>query len=183
MDSILKEKLIRIRIGIKTLNIIHKVGEIITDADRLLKLHEYDIYNNESINPDNLCQLAECFSKEDIDTLEYFSYNKFSTKFCWLNAILIINVMEYPQKLKCLPWLFELLKDVNWPVYQNVIHALMSFDKRDVVSVMEKCLQEAKSHEDGMWISGMYLAAQELIIGSCDFQNKEIYQIFHTRDL
>lgn len=156
---------------------------MLKDADKLLKLHEYDIYNNESINPEKLRQLAECFSSGNIDILEYFSYNKFSTKFCWLNAILIINVMKYPQKLKCLPWLFELLKDVNWPVYQNVIHALMSFDKRDVVSVMEKCLQEAKSHEDEMWISGMYLAAQELIIGSWDFQNKDIYQIFYTMDL
>lgn len=153
------------------------------DVDKLLKLYEYDIYNNESINPDKLRQLAECFSKENIDILEYFSYNKFSTKFCWLNAILIINKMEYPQKLKCLPWLFGLLQDVNWPVYQDVIHALMSFDKRDVVSVMENCLQEAKSDGDEMWISGMYLAAQDLIIGSCDFQNKEIYQIFYTRDL
>ncbi|NNJ28507.1 hypothetical protein [Lacrimispora defluvii] len=154
-----------------------------TEVDKLLKLHEYDIYNNESINPDKLCQLGKCFSKENIDILKYFSYNKFSTKFCWLNPILIIYEMRYPQKLKCLSWLFGLLQDVNWPVYQEVIHALMSFDKRDVVSVMEKCLQEAKSHGDVMWISGMYMAAQELIIGSCDFQNKEIYQIFYTRDL
>lgn len=156
---------------------------MLKDADKLLKLHEYDIYNNESINPVKLRQFAECFSSGNIDILDYFSYNKVSTKFCWLNAILIINVMKYPQKLKCLPWLFELLKDVNWPVYQDVIHALMSFDKRDVISVMEKCLQEARSNKDEMWISGMYLAAQELIIGSWDFQNKDIYQIFYIRDI
>ena len=156
---------------------------MISEVDKLLKLHEYDIYNNESIKPDRLHQLAECFSEKNIDILEYFSYNKFFTKFCWLNAILIINKMEYPQKLKCLPWLFGLLQDVNWPINQDVIQALMFFDKREVVYVMEKCLQEAKSHGDVMWISGMYLAAQELIIGSWDFQNKDIYQIFHTRDL
>ncbi len=160
-----------------------RVGDMFKDADKLLKLYEYDIYNNESINPDKLRQLADCFSKANIDILEYLSYNKFSTKFCWLNAILIINKIEYSQKLKCLPWLFGLLKDVNWPINQDVIHALMSFNKRDVVSVMEKCLQEAKSHGDVMWISGMYLAAQELIIESWDFQNKDIYQIFNTRDL
>lgn len=160
-----------------------RVGDMFKEADKLLKLHEYDIYNSESINSDKLRQLAEYFSKDDIDILEYFSYNKFSTKFCWLNAIYIINIMKYPQKLKCLPWLFELLKDVNWPVYQDVIQTLMSFNKRDVVSVMENCLQEANSDGDKMWISGMYIAAQELVIESCDFQNKENYQIFYTRDL
>jgi len=77
----------------------------------------------------------------------------------------------------------ELLQDVNWPVYHDVIHTLMSFDKRDVVIIMGKCLQEAESDRDEMWISGMYLAAQELMIGASDFQNKDIYQIFHTTDL
>ena len=158
-------------------------GDMLKDIDKLLKLHEYDIYNNVSINPDKLRQLAECFSEENIDILEYFSYNKFTTKFCWINPILIINKIEYPQKLKCLPWLFGLLKDVNWPINKEVIQALMSFDKRDVVYVMETCLQEAKSDGDEMWISGMYLAAQALIIRSWDFQNKDIYKIFYTRDL
>ena len=65
-------------------------GDMLKDIDKLLKLHEYDIYNNVSINPDKLL----------------------TTKFCWLNPILIINKIEYPQKLKCLPWLFGLLKDV-----------------------------------------------------------------------
>lgn len=153
------------------------------DVDKLLKLHEYDIYNNEFINPDKLHQLAECFSKENIDILKYFSYNKFSTKFCWLNPILIINDMKYPQKLKGLPWLFGLLKDVNWPVYQEAVHALMSFNKKDVVSIMEKYLQEANSDGDEMWISGMYLAAQDMVIGPLDFQNKEIYELFYSRDL
>ena len=153
------------------------------DVDKLLKLHEYDIYNNESINPEKLHQLAECFSKENIDILKYFSYNKFSTKFCWLNPILIINDMKYPQKLKGLPWLFGLLKDVNWPVYQEAVHALMSFNKKDVVSIMEKYLQEANSDGDEMWISGMYLAAQNMVIGPLDFQNKEIYELFYSRDL
>lgn len=153
------------------------------DVDKLLEFHEYDIYNNETINPDNLCQLAECFSKENIDILEYFSYNKFNTKFCWLNPILIIYEMKYPLKLKCLPWLLGLLQDINWPVYHDVIHTLMSFDKRDVVIIMGKCLQEAESDRDEMWISGMYLAAQELMIGASDFQNRDIYQIFHTKDL
>ncbi len=153
-----------------------------TEVDELLKLHEYDIYNNESINPDKLCQLAESFSDENIDILEYFSCTKFSTKFCWLNPILIIKKMKYPQKLKGLPWLFGLLKDVNWPVYQDAVHALMSFDKRDVVSIMEKYLLEAYSKRDEMWISGMYLVAQEMIIGPWDFQNKEIYELFHSRD-
>lgn len=156
---------------------------MMTEVDKLLKLHEYDIYNNESINPDKLRQLAEGFSKENIDILEYFSYSKFSTKFCWLNPILIINEMKYPKKIKGLPWLFGMLKDVNWPVYQDAVHALLSFDKRDVVSIMEKYLLEAYSEGDEMWISGMYLAAQEIIIGPWDFENKEIYRLFYKMDL
>lgn len=154
-----------------------------TEVDKLLKLHEYDIYNNESINPDKLCQLAESFSEENIDILEYFSYTKFSTKFCWLNPILIINEMKYPQKLKCLPWLFGMLKDINWPVYQEAVHALISFDKREVVSIMEKYLQEAYAERDEMWIFGMYLAAQELMIEPRDFQKKETCELFNSRDL
>ena len=165
------------------LNIYIMMGVMILEVDKLLKLPEYDIYNNESINPNKFPQLAESFSKENIDILKYFSYSKFSTKFCWLNPILIINKMKYPQKLKCLPWLFGLLKDVNWPVYEEAVHALMSFDKKDVVSIMEKYLEEAYSDGDKMWISGLYLASRELLIESWDFQNKEIYRLFYLRDL
>lgn len=39
---------------------------MVSEVDKLLILHEYDIYNNESINPDQLRQLAEYFSKENI---------------------------------------------------------------------------------------------------------------------
>ncbi len=108
--------------------------------DELLKLHEYDIYNNRNIDPNILCELAEIFSEESIDILKYFSYTKFSSKFCWTNFIFIIKEMKYPQKLKGLPCLFELLQDINWPIFQEVAAALMSFDKKRHYSFYGKVL-------------------------------------------
>lgn len=151
--------------------------------DELLKLHEYDIYNNRNIDPNILCELAEIFSEESIDILKYFSYTKFSSKFCWTNFIFIIKEMKYPQKLKGLPCLFELLQDINWPIFQEVAAALMSFDKKDIIPFMVRYLYQAYSEGDGMWISGIYMIARIMNIQPSDFQIGKTCDLLHYRDV
>lgn len=153
-----------------------------SQIDELLKMEQYNIYLYKSLDRDKLDELAECFSKENVDLLKYFSLNKFISKFCWVNIVFIINKMKYPQKLRGLSCLFELLKDVNWPVFQEVVDVLISFNKKDIVPTMEKYLCQAYSEGDGMWISGICLIAQEKNIQPSDFQNKKIYDLFQYGD-
>ncbi len=80
------------------------------------------------------------------------------------NFIFIIKEMRYTQKLKGLPCLLELLQDINWPIFQEVTAALMSFDKKDIIPFMERYLYQAYSEKDKMWISGIYMIARMMNI-------------------
>jgi len=134
-----------------------------SQIDEMLKLYRYNIYNNEYICHEDLKYLAALFS-EEIDLSTYLRFEKFSSKFCWKNYILIIDNMEYPQKLKGLPYLFELLQDNNWPVFNETIDALMRFDIEYLIPNIEKYLNQAFEEKDEMWISGICTLLPELFI-------------------
>ncbi|WP_170313621.1 DUF5071 domain-containing protein [Lacrimispora amygdalina] len=150
--------------------------------DELLKMEEYNIYLYTNLSLDRLTELAKYFSEENIDLSNYFTLTKFSTKFCWNNIVLIIKKMEYPQKLRGLPYLFEFLKDINWPVFQESVSVIISFDKKDIISFMEECLHQAYLQEDGMWISGIYMVAQDMDIQASDFKDEKTFGLFQHGD-
>ncbi|MTK06704.1 MAG: DUF5071 domain-containing protein [Hungatella sp.] len=155
---------------------------VMAQIDELLKMNEYNIYLNANISSERLNELANYLSEENIDLPNYFSLTKFANKFCWNNIILIIKEMEYPQKLRCLSYLFEFLKDINWPVFHEAVSVLVSFNKNDIITYMEKCLQQAYIEEDGMWISGIYMVAQDMDIQPSDFKDDKTFGFFEHGD-
>lgn len=151
--------------------------------EKLLRLQEYDIYNNTNMDRNKLCELAECFSEEGVDLSEYFYLTKFASKFCWANPIYIISKMKYPYKLKGLPWLFMLLQDVNWPIFNQAVEVLQSFEKKDILPCIEEYLCQAYSEDDGMWISGIQVLVEAMNIEQSEFRDKEIFKLFKYGDL
>lgn len=135
--------------------------------DELLKMEEYNIYFYTNLNLERLSELAKYLSEENIDLSNYFSLNKFSTKFCRSNVVFTIKKMEYPQKLRGLTYLFALLKDINWPVFDEAEAVIMSFDKKDIIPFMEECLHQAYWGKDGMWIFALRQATQDMRLLSC----------------
>ncbi len=150
--------------------------------NELLAMDQYNIYNHDDLDIVRINELAEEFSAENIDLQDYFSLLKFSTKFCWINIVKIINEMKYPQKMKGIPYLFKFLQDANWPVFQSVVEALKLFNRSEIVPFVEKYLNQAYFEDDEMWIAGIYIVAQELNIQPQDFQNENIYDLFQYRD-
>ena len=154
----------------------------ITRIDELLKIEEYNIYLYTNIKSEKLSELAKYLSEDNIDLSNYFSLTKFSTKFCWNNIVFIIKEMEYPHRLRGLPYLFALLKDINWPVFQEAEAVIISFNKKDIIPFMEECLHQAYLQKDGMWISGINIVAQGMDIQPSDFKNEETFGLFQRGD-
>ncbi len=148
----------------------------------LLAMEPYDIYNHDDLEMARISELAEEFSAENIDLQDYFKLSKFRTKFCWINPIKIINAMKYPQKMRGLPFLFEILQDANWPVFPAAVEALKLIRRSDIIPYVEKYLKQAYLEDDDMWIAGIYILAQELYIQPQDFQDIHSYELFKYRN-
>ncbi len=131
--------------------------------DTLLKLKKYDIYNNADIGDKEIKKMAEVISADkNINVNEYFNLLKFSTKFCWLNFLKILENMPEEDRIRGLPTLFVLLQDANWPTFEKTIEIFETINKQVVISYLNKYLEQAYEEDDEMWIFGLQFLAKKL---------------------
>lgn len=133
--------------------------------DDLLKIREYDIYNNSNVSDEGIKKIAEIISADkSIDLKEYFDLLKCSSKFCWLNYLNILEKLPKEDRIRGLPILFEFLQDSNWPTFQKTMELFEKIDKEVVESYLHRYLAQAYAEDDEMWILNMQLLAQKLKI-------------------
>lgn len=126
--------------------------------DELLKISNYDIYNNPNINDKEIKKIAEIISTDkSIDLKEYFQLLKCSSKFCWFNYLKILESLSEEDRIRGIPVLFELLQDSNWPTYQKTMELLEAMDKKIIRACVDKYLKQAYAEKDEMWIFNIKL--------------------------
>lgn len=126
------------------------------ELEALLKKEQYNMYDNPKLEDRELEELTKYFELLDEKMLKhYFTMQKCSSKFCWTNFLKIISKMNYPQKLKGMPILFDLLKDRNWPVFEEAVRVISAFSKEDRVFFTKKYLERAYKEQDEMWADGI----------------------------
>lgn len=140
-----------------------EVIEVSFEIDTMLKLKKYDIYNNADIGDKEIKKFAEVISADkSIDLNEYFDLLKFSSKFCWLNFLKILENMTEEDRVRGLPTLFVLLQDANWPTFEKTIEIFETINKQVVESYLKKYLAQAYADDDEMWIDNIQLLARKL---------------------
>ncbi|MBD5530123.1 MAG: hypothetical protein HDR02_17230 [Lachnospiraceae bacterium] len=140
-----------------------EVIEVSSQIDTMLKLKKYDIYNNADIGDKEIKKIAEAISADkSIDLNEYFDLLKFTTKFCWLNFLKILENMPEEDRIRGLPTLFVLLQDANWPTFDKTIEIFETINKQVVESYLKEYLAQAYADDDEMWIDNMQLLAKKL---------------------
>ena len=89
---------------------------------------------------------------------------KCSTKFCWGNFLSIIKSFSYEESFRGMGVLFSFLQDTNWPVYDETVSFLCSFNKRDILPYIIFYLKEAYKEDDEIWKESIYSLANMLEI-------------------
>ena len=73
--------------------------------DNLSSKEEYNIYVNEYIRDEKLCELASLLEKEDDNLETYFNTRRYKSKFLWVNILYtykyISNANNYCINSKC----------------------------------------------------------------------------------
>ena len=150
--------------------------------DNLISKEEYNIYVNEYIRDEKLCELAALLEKQDDNLETYFNTRIYKSKFLWINILYIIERMSYTKRIEYIPFLIEFLQDVNWPVFRYTISSLMSYKKTDLVPFVEQALWTAYRDDDEMWIAGIARLMEKDNIKQQDFKNPETYDLLKYRD-
>ena len=150
--------------------------------DNLIKKYEYNIYINENISGEKLDKLALLLEKEENNTETYFNPLRYKSKFSWFNILYIIERMSYTRKLEYIPFLIELLQDANWPTFEYTVSLLVSYNKNDLLSYVERLLWRAYEDDDEMWISGIAILIEDKNIKKSDFENPKTYDLLKYRD-
>lgn len=121
--------------------------------DDMVKMYEYDIYNNSEIEKENIDALSKViFENNEMDLNIVFDLLKCSNKFCWKNFIRIFESSSYENKLKGIPLMFIFLQDPNWPVYNDAVNFLDKFEPKILEPYIKKYLEDANKDDDDMWI-------------------------------
>ena len=150
--------------------------------DNLISKEEYNIYVNEYIRDEKLCELASLLEKEDDNLETYFNTRRYKSKFLWVNILYIIERMSYVKRIEYIPFLIEFLQDVNWPVFRYTISLLVSYNKNDLLPYVERLLWRAYEDDDEMWISGIAILIEDKNIKKSDFENPKTYDLLKYRD-
>lgn len=141
--------------------------------DELLKIYEYDIYNNLNVGTVEIKKIAEIISADkSIDLVECFDLLKCSSKFCWLNFLNILEILPKEDKIRGLPILFKLLQDSNWPTFSKTLKIFEEIDKEAIASCFNIYFAKAYAEDDEMWISNMQLLDKRLQINN--YNSKKI---------
>lgn len=133
--------------------------------EELIKIYEYDIYNNNDIKQENIKKLAEIIDQNrEINLTQLFDLRKCSNKFCWKNFIAILEANSYESKVRGIDILFILLQDANWPVYDAAMNLLNNFELKILKPYIIKYLKRAREEDDEMWIENIMLLAKKMQI-------------------
>lgn len=129
--------------------------------NELLKQQEYNIYDNTEIQKENIDKLAQVIFSNELDLEKIFDVRKCSNKFCWKNFLKILNAASFEDKERCMPFVFILLQDQNWPVYKDAIEYLLQFENDVINPYIIKFLRQAYQEDDEMWIDGIIWLVKE----------------------
>lgn len=138
-------------------------GYVMSQIDELLKINDYNIYDNLSIGDKEIRTLAKIISDDKRIKLEdYFDLLKCSSKFCWFNYLKILEEMPKKERVRGFPILFELLQDDNWPTFQKTLEILENTDKNVLEPFLNRYLKQAYAEDDEMWFLNMQALIERL---------------------
>ena len=101
---------------------------------------------------------------------------------CWKNFIEIIKGLGISQQEQLIPFLFECLKDPNWPIFEQAIVELKKIEGRKITKYVELYLKRAYKEEDYMWIGGIKCLVENADIKQSDFIDSDLFRLFEYGD-
>ena len=139
--------------------------------EELINENDFNIFTNPQIEEGNIKYLAKELEKEKIINLtEFLDMTKCSTKFCWGNFLSIIKSFSYKESFRGMGVLFSFLQDTNWPVYDETVSFLCSFNKRDIFLYIIFYLKEAYKEDDEIWKENIFSLADMLGIEKSELE-------------
>ena len=151
------------------------------EINQLVSMERYNIYANEEMNNSDMKIVISELAKEN-DLLNFFRLEKCKNKMCWKNFIEIIKGLEISQQEQLIPFLFECLRDPNWPIFEQVISELKKIGWKKITKYIETYLKRAYEEEDYMWIGGMKCLVKDIGIKQSDFINIDLFRLFEYSD-
>ncbi|MGG2028756.1 hypothetical protein AB1282_23910 [Gottfriedia sp. S16(2024)] len=96
-------------------------------------------------------------------------------KSCWLNGVLLIKKIGYPNNKMALPKLANLLQDRNWPGALESIEIFREIGKEVSAPYIKVEIENALQCNDADWLEHLFFACNSLCIERDDFKNKLNY--------
>ena len=98
-------------------------------------------------------------------------------KYCWQNAMKVIEAIGYPNNEPAFPSLMELFQDLNWPGAEEAVMYLQTIETNIVTPYIEAAAKQAKEQHDGQWLWFLYAVCERLTIQREMFQDSAIYDL------
>lgn len=100
----------------------------------------------------------------------------------WENFVTVIDTIDYPQNKPLLHFLFELLKDLNWPGAQKGVQILQKINRADVLKLLEHYIPIAYIESDEMWMDGLKYLINQLGINKESFSDNRFFEMLKISD-
>lgn len=125
--------------------------------EKMITEARFDIFTNAQIKESDIKYLAKKLEEEQrINLTEFLDMTKCSTKSCWKNFLSVIKHFSYRNRFRCMDVLFTFLQDANWPVYDDTVDFLCSFDEADILPYIGLYLEKAHERKDEIWEENIY---------------------------
>lgn len=87
-----------------------------------------------------------------------------TSKHQWKNAVRLIDRLEYPYRVRMVPQLLLLLKDMNWPGAVDAKSIIKNLNPREVNLYIRQALIQADNERDTVWIAWINELIEEMNI-------------------
>ncbi|MEG0471631.1 MAG: DUF5071 domain-containing protein [Solibacillus sp.] len=97
------------------------------------------------------------------------------SKFCWQNAMKVIEGIGYPNNKPAFPRMLELFQDLNWPGAEEAVVYLQTIETTVITPYIEAAARQAKTEQDDQWLWFLYAVCERLNIERSLFQDSTIF--------
>lgn len=102
-----------------------------------------------------------------------------TSKHQWKNAVRLVEKLEYPYRVRMVPQLLLLLKDMNWPGAIDAGNIIKNLKPEEIIAYIRHALIQADNENDTVWIAWINELIEEMNIKE---QLKDIENIILKAD-
>lgn len=97
------------------------------------------------------------------------------SKFCWYNAMKVIEGIGYPNNEPVFPRLMELFQDLNWPGAEEAVLYFQTIETKIIAPYVEAAAKQAIVEQDMEWLWFLYAVCERLHIERAQFHDNQVF--------